>query len=172
MTTERERDDHGRFSVDEVELEKRRAEVVKLHVGGHSFREIGRTLDIAESQAYRDFKAVMDRTKADADATVDEHRRVSLARLEKAIAVLVPMLDDEARCLDAMDRLDKLEKRRAALLGLDAPTRTEVDATVSAANPTVAARLVRETFGEHAAKRDSAETPRDPGAVPDGTPRE
>jgi len=148
MTTQRDRDDQGRFAVAEAELEERRAKVVQLKVDGYSFREIGAKLGINEGTACRDYRAVIDRTKAEADETVDEARRESLARIARAIRVLMPMVDagDEETvkrrlaagepaplviaqanaALDAMDRLDKLEKRRAALLGLDAPTRSEL----------------------------------------------
>lgn len=194
MTTQRDRDDHGKFVIDEAELEARRSQVVKLKGDGYSFREIGRKLDINEGTAYRDWKAVVERTKAEADETIDEQRRESLERIGRAMRVLMPMVDagseesikrriadgedpklvlaQAASSLDAMDRLDKLEKRRAALLGLDAPTKTEVDATVSGVSPAVAARLVRETFGEHAAKRDPAETSRGTGEVPGGSSEE
>lgn len=148
MTTQRDRDDHGKFVITEAELEERRAKVVELKVGGYSFREIGKQLGINEGTACRDYRAVIDRTKADADETVEEERRTSLARLGKAIRVLMPLVEagseDAIRrridagediklivaqtglALDAMDRLDKLERRRAALLGLDAPTRSEL----------------------------------------------
>lgn len=192
MTTQRDRDEDGRFTIAEVELEERRSKVVALKVDGYSFREIGAKLGINEGTACRDYRAVIDRTKADADETVDEERRTSLARIAKAIKVLMPMVEagtGEAikaaiaagesplvamelarKSLDAMDRLVKLEKERAMLLGTYAPTRTEVDATVGGANPAVAARLVRETFGEHAAKRDSEEAPPGTGEVPEGPP--
>lgn len=126
MATERQRDDHGRFDISEPELEARRAEVIKLRVAGYGFRDIAKQLGIGLATAYNDFKAVMDRTKSEADSTADQERQVSLARIDKAIAVLMPMLDGE-NSLDAMDRLDKLEKRRAALLGLDAPAKVSAE---------------------------------------------
>jgi hypothetical protein len=148
MTTQRDRDEDGRFTISEIELEERRSKVVELKVGGYSFREIGKQLGINEGTACRDYRAVIDRTKADADETVEEERRTSLARLAKAIKVLMPMValgTEDAivaaiangmdpvvarnlagNSLDAMDRLDKLEKRRAALLGLDAPVKGEL----------------------------------------------
>lgn len=149
MASERDRDDHGRFAVTEAELETRRAQVIKLRVDGYGFREIAAKAGISVGQAYNDFKAVMDRTKAEADSTADQERQVSLSRIDRAIKVLVPMIDaadtetmrariasgedaklvmsQAASALDAMDRLDKLEKRRAALLGLDAPTKVSAE---------------------------------------------
>jgi DNA-binding CsgD family transcriptional regulator len=170
VTTERERDDHGRFHIDEAELEARRAQVVKLHVDGNSFREIGRKLGIRESTAHGDFRAVLDRTRSEANSTVEEERRVSLDRIDRAMLVLMPKVD--AGDLEAMDRLDKLEKRRAALLGLDAPVKTQLDATVASheVSPAAAARLVQERFGKHAAKRDPEPALPDSGAVSSSTP--
>lgn len=123
MADEPKRDQHGRYAVTEAELEERRAKVIKLRVDGYGFREIAAKLQMSVGQAYNDFKAVMDRTKAEADSTAEQERQVSLARIDRAMSVLMPLVDEGS--LDAMDRLDKLEKRRAALLGLDAPTRQE-----------------------------------------------
>lgn len=126
MSTERDRDVRGRFYVTEAAVEQRREQVIKLRVDGYGFREIAKTLSIGLATAYDDFKAVMDRTTASANSTADEERRVSLERIDRAIVKLMPMLDDPDLALDAMDRLDKLERRRAALLGLDSPAKQEL----------------------------------------------
>lgn len=122
---QQDRDRWGKFTVTEAALEDRRAKVWNLRVEGCNFREIGKRLEIDAATAYRDFKAVYDRTLKDTNATADEERRVSLERIDYAIQKLMPALDGEDY-LNAMDRLDKLEKRRAALLGLDAPVRREL----------------------------------------------
>jgi hypothetical protein len=59
-----------------------------------------------------------------------------------------------------------LSKVYADASGVSAPSQQVV--TVGAIDPSVAARLVRETFGEHAAKRDSDETSRGTDEVPEG----
>ncbi len=123
MADKQTRDRGGKFHVDEVVRETRRAEVVRLRINGYVYRDIAKELGINEATAYGDYSAVMERTRAVANATADDERRVSLGRIERAMRVLMPMVD--AGDLDAMDRLDRLEKRRSALLGLDAPSKIE-----------------------------------------------
>lgn len=168
MATERQRDDHGRFHIDESELEQRRLQVVKLHVDGNGFRAIGAQLGISAAQAHADFRAVMDRTVAEANTSADHERRVSLERINRAMLPLMRMVDDGD--LDAMDRLDKLEKRRAALLGLDAPAKSEVTATVGTVDPQSAAELVRKHFRQ--APADALAAHGEAPGVPPDAPRE
>ena len=71
--------------------------------------------------------------------------------------------------LDAERTVLKVRERRAKLLGLDAPAKSEVSASVGGgpATPAEAARLVQEAFGSHAVSHED----RDPGpAGPDQVP--
>ncbi len=161
-------------------IELRQAEALKLRVRGKTFREIGRLLGVSGCQAHNDVQAALAEYRDETADNVALERSVQLRRIDTAIVVATNILEgrlptgDEVRTsepdaeaediadalsaleeikLKAIDRIVKLEERRAKLLGLDAPTKTEVDARVSGtASPQEAARLVREKFGEHAAK--------------------
>lgn len=108
----------------EAAIEKRRAEAWDLRVRGHSYRSISQRLGISVGQAFADIKELFERTRSSVDERVEHHRAASLARVDKVVEVLMPLV--EIGDLDAMDRLDRFEKRRAALLGLDAPAKQEV----------------------------------------------
>ena len=85
--------------------------------------------------AHGDIAAVLQRTKDENDEKAETHRTVSLARLERALGIVEQALDaevfdadgnaDNELKLKALDRMLKIEERRAKLLGLDAPTKVE-----------------------------------------------
>lgn len=75
--------------------EARRAEVVELRRKGYTFREIGRRLGINESNAYRAFAMVMDRTIATADATADQLRHLELERIDSALVIVLDVLEGQ-----------------------------------------------------------------------------
>lgn len=158
-------------------IEDRRSKAWDLRVRGKTYREIGAALGVSGKTAHQDCHAVLDRIKAETDDKAEHHREVSLARLDRLTGLLMPVaetLDIDAlkarivagedsetvllmagKAMDAIDRLDKLEKRRAALLGLDAPAKHEHDVNANVGPTTAdAARLIREKFGQHAAKEE------------------
>lgn len=143
-------------SADEAAIEERRSKAWALRVNGRTYREIGEALSVSHVTAYNDIKAVMERTRSETNDTAEHHRELQLARLERLTAVLMPLAEDGS--LEAIDRLDKLEKRRAALLGLDAPAKQEIAAAIGSVTPTDAARLVREAFGGNGNKGPSGDT--------------
>lgn len=154
----------------EAATEERRAKAWDLRVRGKTYREIGSELGVSHVTAWEDVKAIGDRIRSQTDESAEHHRAMQLQRLDKVISVLMPLVD--VGDLDAMDRLDKFEKRRAALLGLDAPAKQELAVSALVASPAAAAALVRERFGEHAAKSDPGKTPGDPSDVSGGSPGE
>lgn len=110
----------------EQATEIRRLKAWDLRVQGKTYREIGDALGVSHVTAWDDVKQVSERMRSELSESAEHHRSIQLQRLDKAISVLMPMLDDPDRALEAMDRLDKLEKRRAALLGLDSPAKQEL----------------------------------------------
>lgn len=145
----------------------RRTEVARLRSEDKTIREIARELKVSVGLIHSDLAAVRQEAAKARLFDADHERHVAVARLDGALEVLYEVLDaevyddagnqDHELRLKALDRLTRLEERRAKLLGLDMPTKTEVDARVtSEATPTEAARLVREAFGSHAL--DGADT--------------
>lgn len=167
-------------SADDDRIAARQAEAIKLRVRGKSVREIAEALGISKSQAAVDVRAAMAATAKEAEENVNEQRGLELGRLERALEVVESVLtksngaeEGDELALKALDRLVKIQDQRAKILGLYAPEKREIAASVATASPEAAARLVRETFGAHALpKEDDAarnaeaggDTPISPGA--------
>lgn len=127
---------------------ERRAEAYQLKLRGLSDRAVAERMGVSHT-------SIQNWTKQEADERVlplaDELRKVQLERLgemrQAALEVLerfhytvshgkvicdqdgVPLEDDAPR-LAAVDRLLRVEERIAKLMGLDAPTRAEIEARV------------------------------------------
>ena len=131
----------------EAEIETRRAEAMRLRIRGKSYREIAAATGVSLGQAFADVKAVLDRTKAEADDDADQARALDLERIDRAIGIVEDILsagdpiaepgqdeDDLLQAVEserelklkALDRLVKLQDQRAKLLGLYAPEKKEV----------------------------------------------
>lgn len=133
-----------------LEGAERDAEVARLRSAGFSFKQIAERVGYAnQSSAYKAYKRALAAVPVEA---VQELRATSLARLDLATRRVLEvlyrnhlhvaasgrvavhpatgeMLTDDGPLLAAVDRLVKLEERRARLLGLDSPAR--VDMTIS-----------------------------------------
>lgn len=114
----------------ELKVEERREKALHLRRNGWSIREIARTLGCSPTLVHRDLTEVLERTMESADEYARQERELSLARIDAALKAMETKL--ERGDLDAVDRLVKLETRRARLLGLDAPTRTELTGAAGA----------------------------------------
>jgi hypothetical protein len=107
----------------EIAIEKRREKAAKLKLAGWSMRDIAAHLKCSLGTVHADIAAVLTRTQDSADEAVRLEREISLARLEVATKGIWPGV--ESGDAEAVDRLVKLEARRAKILGLDAPTKQE-----------------------------------------------
>lgn len=124
----------------------RDAEAARLRVRGLTYRQIADELDMAgPGKAYEAVQRLLRETVQEA---ADDLRSVELERLDQmyqaALKVLEtehyavshgkviyledggPPLADDGPVLQAIDRLLKVQERRAKLLGLDAPTKANV----------------------------------------------
>ena len=140
----------GANNAQEQAAEERRAKAWELRVRGKTITAISKELGVSVSTAHKYIKQAVESFREDTRELVEQHRKAQLQRLDIAIERLMPMVDgaDDKLSLDAMDRLDKLERRRSQLLGLDEPEKHShaVSASVKA-TPAAAASLVREKFG-------------------------
>jgi hypothetical protein len=124
---------------------RRDAEAAQLRACGASYQHIADQLNFANRSAAR--KAVQRALADTVREPAEEVRQIQLAQLDRltreALKVLerthihvsqgrvvksddgVP-LEDDAPVLNAIDRLLKIQERRAKLLGLDAPSKVEV----------------------------------------------
>ncbi len=107
----------------ELAIEKRRVRATKLRLAGWSMRDIAAHLKCSVGTVHGDLTEVLARTTETADQTTNRERAVTLARLDVATKGLWPGV--EAGDHDAIDRLVKVEQRRAKMLGFDSPARHE-----------------------------------------------
>ena len=131
---------------------ERRTQALKLKVAGHTFEHIAETLGYASrGAAYTDIIRALAQRKKDVDDALPQYIALELERLDtleqEVWAVLnrphqvvsqgrivrdadgEPLADD-GPILDAVDRLLKIQARRARLLGHDAPVKVQQEVTV------------------------------------------
>ncbi|MEV6036019.1 hypothetical protein AB0L65_33030 [Nonomuraea sp. NPDC052116] len=135
----------GRFERN-VDTAARDAEAARLRVRGLTYRQIAAELGMAgPGKAHEAVQRVLKETVQDA---ADDLRAVELDRLDQMYQAALKVLEtehyaishgkvicleeggeplaDDGPVLQAIDRLLKIQERRAKLLGLDAPTKTNV----------------------------------------------
>jgi hypothetical protein len=100
---------------------EQQAACLSLRRAGRSYAEISAATSIPKTTVYRLVHAALEDYRCRTQTDVDEHIALQIARLDSALAAITPKI--EAGSLEACDRMLKIESRRAALLGLDAPTR-------------------------------------------------
>lgn len=144
---------HVRAAKDRDRMTAQGAEAIALRIRGMSYHAIGEQLGVSHNAAFLLIRRELAKVAAKSLELATVERDTQLARLDEALSSIWPILssDNEELRLKAIDRLVKLEERRAKLLGLDAPERitaaiasTEMQ---SAKTPADAARIMREFFG-------------------------
>lgn len=134
----------GRF-VKTDETAQRSAEAARLRSRGYTYQRIADELDYADPTGAR--RAVERALAAVVTESADELRALQLAQLDdltlQALGVLERQhitvshgriirgdndepIEDDGPVLQAIDRLLRIQERRAKLLGLDAPSKVEV----------------------------------------------
>lgn len=111
-----------------IEIQQRRIKALELRRQGYSYRVIGATLGIEESQAHRDIMAALKKLAAVEQTKADEMRQLEVTRLDSLYLSLEPMI--RARNLGAIDRALKIIEQRSRLLGLPLPSKVEHSGSV------------------------------------------
>lgn len=117
-----------RIKRDTAELKRVENQALRMRTAGATYDQI------AEALGYRDHSgawAAVDRALArERHANVTQHREESLARLDRMLRTLEPGM--QAGDVAAVRAAVQVERRRAALLGLDAPTQITVTSEIDA----------------------------------------
>lgn len=154
-----------------AEVAARRTRLIQHRLDGRRYEDIYEELGYASrSAASRDFNRALEGNIAEARASMEVYREAELMRLDQltitAMRVLTTrhyavtasgkvarhpdtddVLEDDGPTLAAIDRLLKIQDRRAKLLGLDAPQKLEVltidaiDAAIADLNTQLAAAV-------------------------------
>lgn len=104
--------------------EELRAKVWALRLQGHAVRAIAQQLGCGVATAMRAINSTLDELQAARHEAAREAIALGLERLDSALVAVTPLVQQGD--LEAVDRLVKIEARRAKMLGVDAPDRTEV----------------------------------------------
>lgn len=106
---------------------ERAASSFELRKSGLPYREIGRRLGVSEAQAHRDVTKVLKRLIDRVSEDAVKMRVLESERLDMMTAVTLVALtsQDAGERLAAVDRMLRVQARRSALFGLDAPERKD-----------------------------------------------
>ncbi len=110
------------------DVERRREQVAELVLAGYSYRQIGPMVGVSHAMVGKDVAAIREQWQARASEAYEQHVAEAMAALDLAQGRIVEAIADGD--LAQADRLVKLLDRRARLLGLDAPARSEAEVTV------------------------------------------
>jgi DNA-binding CsgD family transcriptional regulator len=116
-------------SADEAAIADRRANAWDLRVQGKTYRAIGEELGVSSGTAFTDINAVLAEVNTETKEVAELHRQLELERAEKAYLVVSTLLEngDPKLKLEAARTWVKISQRKAALLGLNAPTRVQAE---------------------------------------------
>lgn len=147
----------GQQAKSEIRRAERMVEACDLRRSGASYRTIASALGIDVRTAWGLVHDALDELNKQAVESLEMHRRVQMARLDRMLEAVWPLV--EAGEIQAIESARKIEADRRKFLGLDAPEHQIHE--VATVSPEEAARLVRESFGEHATPRPGAEAEAD-----------
>ncbi len=112
---------HSKMSADKLISLERESQAIALRREGKRYDEIGKQLGVDQSTAWRLVQRAYKRVIKQNDSAADFQRKLDLDRCDTAIKALWPSV--EAGKTRAVEVLMSVLKRRADLLGLDAPTK-------------------------------------------------
>ena len=112
-----------------------RERALALRRAGRSYRAIADELQISKTRAHQLVAEGFEEARAQIAAHADELRTETISRLDGMLAKVYPAA--ESGDVQAVDRVLKIEERRAKLLGLDAPVRTALQGGGEDAPPIV-----------------------------------
>jgi hypothetical protein len=121
----------------QVPVTERRRAAVQLKIQGKSWQEIADLLGYdSKGSACGDVRRALENAVKALSIPLEEYRQLELDRLDVMQDALWPkVLEGDTRAIDTALRL---MDRRARLLGLDAPTRTEGVLTLDAIDASIA----------------------------------
>jgi len=114
---------YGKAAV--AKVAEMRVRVMDLRKKGLSFRAIGAELEISKTRAHTHYKKAMDELLVELQGEAKEVVALEISRLDSLMEAVMPKA--EAGDLAAVDRVLKIQDRRAKYLGLDAPVRAQVE---------------------------------------------
>lgn len=99
-----------------------------MRMSGMSYRQIGRQLDVSHVTAYRYVEESIAQIREECDESAKQLLVLELKRLDAALAAIFKKVIGGD--LNAIDRMIKIGERRSRLIGLDAPTKQQMDLNI------------------------------------------
>jgi uncharacterized protein YerC len=109
---------------------ERRAQIFEYVKAGSSYRDIGRKFGVSHVTIARDVRRTLQALHRTAIHDLDLYRQIELVRLDQLLQGI--WLDAVAGNPGAVTLALRILERRARLLGLDAPTKIDIEARVRA----------------------------------------
>jgi hypothetical protein len=103
---------------------ERRVQALILRKAGASYRAIAAQLGVSPKQAYCDVTHELDKIYKQASELAEQVRTLELERLDGMLLAISKQVSNGS--LGAIDRSLRIMERRAKLLGLDAPSKSEL----------------------------------------------
>lgn len=104
-----------------IAVAEKRAEALEYRKQGYSYAQIAEAMDVSRTHAFQLVDAAIKEIVREPGEMVQD---LELARLDDlTVAVMKSALAGDVM---ALDRVLKIAERRAAMLGIDAPTRSEL----------------------------------------------
>ncbi|AOV16582.1 hypothetical protein BJI67_05410 [Acidihalobacter aeolianus] len=107
-----------------IQTLERRKKAVELRKAGLSYAKIGERLGIARQSAFAHVRHVLSELQAETAESAEQVRQIELERLDRATELCMRGIENGE--LAAIDRLIRIQERRARLLGLDAVERLDI----------------------------------------------
>lgn len=104
--------------------------IMALRVRGWTYPAIAKEVGVSVPTAYKAVQDAIARNRAEANESAGELVQIELARLDQMWASLAPRDENGNWRVDRVPAALKIMERRARLLGLDAPEKLQVDATM------------------------------------------
>lgn len=106
-----------------ITKDERQIVSLRLRQQGKAYRDIAAKTGVSLRQAFDDVNAALEELKAVTEVEAEKLRALEVARLD---AIMEKVYEAAVRGnLTAVDRYIKIAERRARLLGIDAPARTD-----------------------------------------------
>jgi hypothetical protein len=133
-----------------AEITERRIRAWQMQLAGKSYRDIATELGVSVGTAFKDVQAHAEAIKTPVAEAV---RKQELARLDMLIERLMPRI--ESGDVQAVGAFLKVMDRRAKMLGLDAPTKQEINVPQIDVGGTALGELLAEYRARQAAEEQA-----------------
>jgi len=114
----------NKTSVKTIKVAERRAQAFEMRKAGANLKTIAAALGVSIPAVHKYLTTAIAQLHQKAEIDIEQYRKTELERLDD----MTLGIWDKARTggLQAIDRVLKIQRRRAKLLGLDAPSRTDL----------------------------------------------